>query len=343
MWYLRWRSYGWMRSKPVTRVILRRVGQAVVTLLVGSVLVWALLALAPGGPDHRVLQANNVANPTAEQVAAKRAELGLTGSPVARYGRWLVGAVHGDLGTSWVTGRPVSHELGLRLPATLRLTAAAMALSLALALTLGCVAASAAGRWPDTLIRLASLAALVIPSFVFGLMLLQVIVLRLGHFRIISDGSWGTVLLPALTLALATAASWSRILRAGLLQARGAPHVEVSQARGASGWRLLVVHDLPNALVPFLTVVGVGVAALLGGAPIVETVFTWPGVGRFAVQGITSRDLPVVQGYALLGITAYVVVSLLVDLIAVTVDPRTASQRIPSRARRAWPSSWSRT
>ena len=106
-------------------VILRRVGQAVVTLTVGSVLVWSLLALAPGDPARRVLQANNVSHPTAEQVEAKRPELGLTGSPVARYGRWLAGVVRGDLGDSWVTGRPVLQELGSRLPATLRLTVTA--------------------------------------------------------------------------------------------------------------------------------------------------------------------------------------------------------------------------
>ena len=320
-------------------VILRRVGQAVVTLTVGSVLVWSLLALAPGDPARRVLQANNVSHPTAEQVEAKRSELGLAGSPVARYGRWLAGVVRGDLGDSWVTGRPVRHELGSRLPATLRLTVTAAGLALLLALGLGLLAASTSGRWPDSVIRLVSLLALIVPSFVVGLVFLHVVVVRLGHFRVIADGSWATVLLPALTLALATAAAWSRLLRAGLLQSRGASHVEVARARGATGLRLLLVHDLPNALVPFLTVVGTGVAALLGGAPIVETVFTWPGIGRFAVQGITARDLPVVQGYALLGITAYVAVSLLVDVIAMVVDPRLAPARVRDRA---WHPLWTR-
>lgn len=320
----------------MTLVIVRRVGQAALTLAVGSVLVWSLLAMAPGDPARRVLEAGGVTHPTAAQVADKRAELGLAGSPVARYGRWLTGAVRGDLGTSWVTGQPVSHELGTRLPATLRLTVTAAGLSLVLAVVLGCVAASAPGRWPDALVRLVSAGALVVPGFVVGLVLLHVVVLRLGHFRIVSDGGWGTVLLPALTLALATAATWSRILRAGLLSARGAPHTDVSTARGASGWRLLTEHDLPNAVVPFLTVVGTGVAALLGGAAIVETVFTWPGMGRFAVAGITSRDLPVVQGYTLLTITAYVVVSLAVDLVAVAIDPRLAAAQTRPRSRRPW-------
>lgn len=327
----------------MTQVILRRAGQAILTLLVGSTLVWSLLGLAPGDPARRVLQANGVAHPTTEQVQAKRAQLGLSGNPVSRYAHWLANAARGDLGTSWVTGRPVSDELSQRLPATLRLTATAAALSLALALVLGCVAAIAPGRWPDTVVRLVSLGALAVPSFVIGLVLLHVVVLRLGHFRIISDGTWGTVFLPGLTLALATAASWSRILRAGLLQAHGAPHIDVSRARGASRWRLLTVHDLPNALVPFLTVVGTGVAALLGGAAIVETVFTWPGMGRYAVQGITSRDLPVVQGYTMLTITAYVLVSLTVDLITAAIDPRTAADHNRPRTRRTWLPQWART
>lgn len=318
----------------MTSATLRRVGQALLSLFAASLLVWSLLALAPGDPARRVLAANNVSQPNAEQVKAKRQELGLSGNPAARYLRWLAGAVRGDLGASWVTGRPVREELGARLPATLVLTTAALGLSLTLALALGCMAASAPRRWPDGAARAVSLVALVVPSFLLGLALLHVVVLRLGQFRVVSDGGWGTVFLPALTLSLGAAALWSQVLRAGLLEARGAAHAEVCAARGAGPLRLLLVHHLPNALVPFLTVVGTGFAALLGGAAIVETVFTWPGVGRFAVQGITSRDLPVVQGYTLLAIAAFVVVSMAVDLIAMAIDPRIATERARRRSRR---------
>jgi len=238
----------------------------------------------------------------------------------------VAGAVRGDLGTSWATGRPVAAEIGARLPATLRLTAAAVAVALGLALVLG-VLAAIGGRWVDAAVRAVSAGALVLPGFVLALLLLHVVVLRLGHFRVVADGTWSTAPLPALTLALGTAATWSRLLRAGLLTAHGAGHVEVARARGAGRLRILVAHDLPNAAVPFLTAVGTGVAALLGGAPIIETVFTWPGVGRYAVQGITARDLPVVQAYTLLAISAYVAVSLLVDLAVTLIDPRTADRR----------------
>lgn len=311
---------------PPLRAGLRRLAQAAATLLAGSVLVWALLALAPGDPARRVLEAANVTNPTAAQVAAKRAELGLTGDPAVRYGRWLAGAARGDLGVSWVTGRPVRQELGRRLPATLRLAAAAVGLAAVGALLLALLAAAAPGRWPDTLVRAMSTGALVVPGFVVGLVVLNVVVLRWAQLRVIADGGWATVLLPAATLALAPAAAWSRVLRTGLLRAAGSGYVEVARARGATTWWSLTRHQLPNALVPFLTVVGTGVAALLGGAPVVETVYTWPGVGAYAVAGITSRDLPVVQGYALLAIAAYVAVSLLVDLLAAALDPRVAAE-----------------
>jgi glutathione transport system permease protein len=307
----------------VTGAALRRAGQALLTLLSAAVLVWALQGLAPGDPARRVLAARGVGHPNAAQIAEQRAELGLDDPAWLRFARWLTDALRGDLGESWVTGRPVSGELGARLPATLALASAALAIAVVLALALALTAAAAPGRWPDTVVRLLALSGLVLPSFVLASILINVVVLRWGHFQVVADGSWGTVFLPALVLAVGPAAVWSRVLRTALLDARGAGHGEVCLARGAGPARRLFVHDLPNALVPFLTVVGTGLAALLGGAPIVETVFTWPGIGRFAVASITARDLPVVQGFTLLAVLAFVVVSMLVDLAAMAIDPRT--------------------
>jgi ABC-type dipeptide/oligopeptide/nickel transport system permease component len=312
----------------------RRVGQAISTLFIASVLVWSLLLLAPGDPARRVLASRNIVNPNPLQVQAERRLLGLNGSPVSRYLHWMAGALHGDLGTSWVSGRGVTHELISRMPATLVLTTAALALSLLLALILGLTAAWAPGRWPDTLVRLISLVWLVIPGFLLGTVLLDVVVVRWHHFRVIADGSWSNVLLPAVTLSLSSAAAWARILRASLLQAGGAAYHEVARARGASRVRLLLVHSFPNALVPFLTVAGTGVAALLGGAPIVETVFSWPGVGAYAVSAITARDLPVIQGFTLFAVLAFVIVNVLVDGLASALDPRLRSAYPHRRSRR---------
>jgi ABC-type dipeptide/oligopeptide/nickel transport system permease component len=297
----------------------------VTTLIIASVLVWSLLLLAPGDPARRVLAARNIAQPNPLQVQTERHLLRLNGSPVTRYLHWIAGAVHGDLGISWVSGRGVSRELLGRLPATLVLTTAALVLSLLLALVLGLVAASAPGQWADNIVRLVTLSWLVVPGFLLGTVLLDVVVVRWHHFQVIADGSWANVLLPALTLSLSSAAAWARILRASLLQAGGSGYHEVARARGAGPARLLLAHSLPNALVPFLTVVGTGVAALLGGAPIVETVFSWPGVGAYAVSAITARDVPIIQGFTMFAVLAFVVINLLVDILAGIIDPRLRS------------------
>ena len=324
-----------MPGLNVARVVAWRVGQALVTLWVASVLVWTLLLLAPGDPARAVLAANDISNPNPLRLRTERALLGLNGSPVSRYWHWLLGALRGQFGTSWATGQSVTHQLLIRLPATLVLTTAAFGISLALALVLALISVWAPGRWPDRLTRTVNLVFLSVPGFIVGTILLDLVVVRWGHFEVITNGQWNTVLLPALTLSLGTAASWSRILRASLLDAAGAEYLDVAAARGVRKARAILVHALPNSLVSFLTVMAVGVAALLGGAPIVETVFSWPGVGAFFVQSITASDIPVIQGFTLFAIFCYVVFSLAVDVIAVLIDPRLApSGRRPGRSLR---------
>lgn len=304
------------------RAVLRRFGQALVTLGGASVLIFGMLAVTPGDPARRVLEARGVREPTPPAIAAVRTELRLDDPLVVRFARWAGDALTGDLGISWRTGRPVVEEFATRLPATLRLTAAALLLAVVIALLLGAAAASAPGRWPDVASRGVGLAILVVPGFVLGVVALDVLVVRAGLGRVIADGTWATVFLPAVTLALASAAYWSRVLRTSLLEAQSAPHLRVSAARGASRWRRLRVHELPNAVPPFFTVIGLGTAALIGGAPVVESVFTWPGIGRHTVEAINARDMPIVVGFTLVAVLAYVVTSLVVDLVCATIGPR---------------------
>lgn len=306
-------------------LVLRRLGQALITLAGAGVLVFAMLAVTPGDPARRVLEARGVGEPSPPAIAAMRDELRLDDPLLARFGSWAADAARGNLGTSWRTGRPVSDEFAARLPATLRLTGAALALAVGAALVLGTTAALGAGRWPDVLARGIALAVLVVPSFVLGIVILDLVVVRAGLGRVIADGTWATVFLPALTLALGSVATWSRILRTSLLEAGSATHLRVSAARGAGARRRLLVHQLPNAAAPFLTMVGLGTAALIGGAPIVESVFTWPGIGRYTVEAINARDMPVVVGFTLVAVLAYVVASLIVDLVCAAIDPRLRS------------------
>jgi ABC-type dipeptide/oligopeptide/nickel transport system permease component len=212
------------------------------------------------------------------------------------------------------------------LPATARLALTAMLIAVALALVLGLASAATAGSWIDGAIRTVTVLMVVTPGFLIGLFVLDILVVHLNLGRVVSDGTWSTVGWPAATLAIGAAGYWARVLRVSLLEARSASYLLVSQARGASALRRLFVHVLPNAAAPFLTVVGLGAAALLGGAPIVETVYSWPGVGQYTVQAIDARDLPVVVTYTMLAVATYIVASLLIDLALAGIDPRLRRQ-----------------
>ncbi|MCZ2812009.1 ABC transporter permease [Modestobacter sp. VKM Ac-2979] len=315
--------------------VVRRVGQAGVSAAGGAIVVFPLLVLAPGDPARRVLTARGIQDPSPAAVAAVRDELRLDDPLPQRFWEWLTSLLRGDLGVSWRTGRPVTEEFLERLPATAILTTAGLLLAVVLSLALGLLAAARPGGWSDHLARVLSTAVLVVPGFLLGVVLLDLVVVEFGLGRVIADGTWATVFLPALVLGLGAAATWSRVLRAGLLEARGAAYLRVSRARGAGLMRRLLGHELPNALPPYLTMVGLGSAALLGGAPIVETVFTWPGVGRFTVEAITARDMPVVTGFTIIAVLVYVVVSLGTDLLTAALDPRLRPASDPGARRPA--------
>jgi ABC-type dipeptide/oligopeptide/nickel transport system permease component len=272
-----------------------------------------------------------VSQPLPSEIAAARVEFGLDRPLPERYVTWLGNAVRGDFGRSFASGRPVMDEFGRRLPATALLAGVALVFALVLAFASAVLAAAFRGRWPDSVLRLVLLLFAAVPSFVVGLTLLNLLVVDRGIGRALADGTIGHSWMPALCLALGVAPLWSRLLRASMLEALSANYTLVVRARGATRTRLLVKHALPNACIPFLNVVAIGVASLLGGAPIVEAVFTWPGVGAYVISGINARDLPVVQCFAVIATATYVATSALADIAAALVDPRLRAER-PSRA-----------
>ena len=306
----------------MTGRVLRRFGAALATLVAASIRVWIMLMAAPTDPVEGILRARGILEPDPYQVAAMRAELGLDDPPVTRYLHWLAGWFQGDFGVSWKSGRPVAEEIAKRLPATVLLTGVSMAIAVVASVLLGVAAASFHRRAMDTVVRIITLALVIVPSFLFGLLVLNTLVLPLKWGRVVSDGTWLTVWWPALTLACGSIGYWARVLRASVLEARSAPYLMVSRARGASLTRQLFVHALPNALPPWLTVVALGAAGLLGGAPIVEAVFTWPGVGAYTVTAINAGDAPAVLFYTMFAITSFIVVSLLTDVLVTLLDPR---------------------
>jgi ABC-type dipeptide/oligopeptide/nickel transport system permease component len=303
---------------------LSRLGQGIATLAGAAVLVWSLQLLAPGDPAREVLIAKGFDRPTPEQLAATRTALGLDEPAVVRFGRWLAGLPQGDLGTSWATGRPVAAELAERLPATVRLAVVALGLALVIAVPLALLAVAGRGRVLDLLARGVMFAGAAVPSFVVATLLLEIVVLQWGVGSVLADGTWGAAVLPAIPLAIGAAAVWARVLRTVMLERAEATYVEVARARGASALRRLLVHVLPGAVPALLTAAGMTVGMLLAGAAVVETVFTWPGIGRHLVAAIQARDVPVVQGIVLFGVLAYVVVSTVADAVADLIEPRSA-------------------
>jgi peptide/nickel transport system permease protein len=304
------------------RYLLGRLLSIPPTLLGVSLVIFLLLRFSPGDPAERILSQGGdpAADPAA--VAALRRELGLDLALPAQYARWLGRVVTGDFGDSFTSGRPVTEALAQRLPATLALAGATLALALALALPLGILAAARAGGPLDALCRLVALAGVSLPGFWLGLLLVWTFAVRLGWFPAIGGGTPRHLVLPAITLATGIAATQARLIRASLLETLGQPYVATARAKGLREGAILVRHALRNALIAPLTALGVSLGSLLGGAVVVETVFAYPGLGKLAIDAISTRDYPVIQAFVVIMTAVFIGAGLLVDLLYVVVDPR---------------------
>ncbi len=310
-------------SRAIARLVMARLGQAALALFGMSLLIWGLMPLTPGDPAERTLLARGRGiPPTAEEVAFLRAELGLDQPLYVQYGVWANNLLHGKLGYSYVSGQPVEREFYQRMGATMLLAAGAVAIALCVSFP----AAVASARWangaPDHFIRVVALAGRSMPSFWLGLLLLDLFAVRLRWTSVLAKPDIGGLPLPALTLSVGMAAMLTRLLRAGILDEMGRRYTLVARARGAGDWHVLLCHALPNGALPSINAIALGVGGLLGGAAIVETIFTWPGMGLYIVQAIGARDLPVIQAFAIMSAAIYIAVNLLADLITLTLDPR---------------------
>lgn len=315
-----------MKIAPTVKAISLRLAQALVSLIGASLLIWAIMPLVPGDPARRILQAQGVVEPTTAEIERMREEQSLDRPFLHRYAIWVAGLVRGDLGLTWQTGEPVTKEFLKRLPATLMLAVTAFGLAATIALPAGSLAAKWHNRWPDSALRFMALLGAASPSFLVALLFIHFVVIQLGWGKVILDGHWHQVFIPASVLAIDISATWSRLLRASLLETMGMPFITCAAARGASSNRMLFIQAMPNAATPLLHAMGISFGSLLGGAIIVETIFTWPGLGRYVVEAITARDLPVVQAYALFSTLCYVSISLLTDFMASVLDPRILRQ-----------------
>jgi peptide/nickel transport system permease protein len=304
----------------------RRLLATLPVMLFVALFVFALLDLAPGDPA--ALLAGEDA--TAQDIARIRATLNLDQPFPQRFGRWVWAALRGDLGMSLFTGQPVAYMISQRLAPTFSLMLMTMILSVAVAVPLGALAAWRHNAWQDRGVMVAAVLGFSVPSFVVGYLLAWTLGLQLRWFPVqgyvpLSRGLWAslqTLVLPTLALGSVYVALIMRITRATLLETLSQDYVRTARAKGASNRALLFRHALKNAAVPILTVIGSGVALLIGGAVITETVFSIPGLGRLTVDAILRRDYPVIQGVILLFSFMYVLVNLAVDLLYRVFDPR---------------------
>lgn len=298
--------------------VLSRLASALVVVLGVCTLVFALIHLVPGDPVEAMLGERA----QAADRAALRSALGLDRPLWDQYWSYLTGLLRLDLGTSFLDQRPVTAILTERLPATLRLAAAALGIALVIALPLGVLAARFRGRAVDSAAMTLSLVGISIPNFWLGPLLILVFSLWLGWTPVSGDQAPLGIVLPALTLGTALAAILARMVRASMLEVLGEDYVRTARAKGLGEAAVLWRHALRNAWLPVLTVIGLQLGGLLAGAVITETVFAWPGIGSLLVESIKARDFPVVQGCVLLISLAYVVVNTLTDLAYAWIDPR---------------------
>jgi ABC-type dipeptide/oligopeptide/nickel transport system permease component len=302
----------------VLRFIVRRLLLTLPVLIGVSTLVFSLIHLIPGDPVQTML--GESASPA--DMAEMRTRLGLDRPLLVQYGAFMKGAVSGDLGRSLRSNQPIVTEIAQRFPATLELALAAMAVAILIAIPLGIIAAVNANTRVDHLATTAALLGISVPNFWLGPLLAIVFSIELGWLPVSGRGTLAHLVLPAITLGAPLAAVLARMTRASLLEELRELYVLAARSRGVSRARAVLHHAFRNSLIPVVTIIGLQAGVVLTGAVVTETIFAWPGVGRYLIQSITARDYPAVQGCILFIAIAYVSVNLITDLAYGFLDPR---------------------
>ncbi|MGZ8397760.1 MAG: ABC transporter permease [Gemmatimonadales bacterium] len=304
----------------MSRFILYRLALLVPTLFGVLLVTFLLLYVAPGDP----VQAMVGERADAETLARLRAELRLDDPLYQQFGHYVGGVLQGDLGTSYITRRPILRDLLERFPATLRLAGAAMLFAAVVGIAVGIFGAWRPGSWADRFATFAAYLGVSFPVYWVGLILILVFAVHLRWLP--PSGSSGLVylILPAITLGMRSVAFLSRMTRAAMQEVLQSDFIRTARAKGLHEGRVVLSHGFRNALLPVVTVLGLDFGSYLTGSILTETIFSWPGVGRYVLTAIDKRDLPAVQGSILFLSLVFVMVNLLTDLLYARVDPRVA-------------------
>lgn len=298
--------------------VLKRLLASILVLLAMMFLVMLIMELIPGDPAALMLGENA----TQEMVEKLRHQLGLDRPILNRYLEYIWNVAHGDLGRSIREMAPVSTLLKETWPETLKLTAAAMLLTLLVGLPIGIVSGAKPGSLTDHVSRVVSLLGLCMPVFWIGLVLIYLFGVILRWFPVGGTGSWRHIVLPAITMSAYTVASLARMTRSSIMEVLNEDYVRTARAKGLSFWAVVVRHGFRNSMIPIVTIFGMQVGQLMGGAILTETVFAWPGMGRLMIGAIMERDYPLVQGTVLVFAAAFILINFLVDLSYGLINPQ---------------------
>jgi len=311
-------------------LLAKRFGSAMLTLLLVSAVIFTVSGLLPGDAAQETLGQSA----TPEQVAALRHEMGLDRPALTRYAEWLGAIVQGDPGQSMVANMPVREIISARLPNTLMLAGFTALLAVPLALLIGIASAVNRGGMLDRVLNIATLSMVAVPEFLvatLGVLLFSVKLLWLPSIALVSeDATWAETLkscaLPILTLTVVVVAQMARMTRAAAADQLDRPYVEMARLKGLPFRRIVLTHVMPNAIGPIVNAAALSLSYLMGGAIIVETIFNFPGLASLMVNAVTSRDMPLLQACAMIFCTAYLLLMLVADVIAILANPRMRAQ-----------------
>lgn len=302
------------------RYVVRRLGQLVVVVLGATLILFACLFVLPGDPVGQIAGSDKARDPAVIEQLHK--QYGLDKPLVVQYGNYVGKLVTGDLGTDYTQSRPVAEILEPKLVNTAKLAVFAIAIDIVIGVSVGVVAAMRRYSIWDVSATFVTTLAIGVPSIVLGMLMQRLFVVELGWFPLIADGSFKSMVLPAVTLAIIDAALVAQLARSTMLEVLRADYVKTAVAKGLSRRTILFRHILRNSVIPVVTYLGISFGTLLGGAIITETIFNWNGIGLALIQAIQQNNNPIIVGVVTISVAIFVLLNLVVDLLYAALDPR---------------------
>jgi ABC-type dipeptide/oligopeptide/nickel transport system permease component len=307
--------------RKILSIVASRLVQLFIMVSILSFVTFVLIKVTPGDPIRDLLNVDDVVATKADEERLK-IEYEFDKPIFVQYGKWILNVMHFDLGESIISKRPVKEMILSRLPATISLTTGGMVVLFLLSISFGTLGAVYEGRWPDFISRWVAMLGASIPSFWLGLLLIYFFSLKLNLLPVMGKGTLAHFVLPSITLGVAMAPMYIRLLRERLISTLQSSYIEAARARGLSKERILFFHALRGSLIPLITMFGLSIGSLLGGVTVIEILFSWPGMGELIVSSVKQRDYPVIQGYILIVGFLVVLTNLIVDLLYLVVNPQ---------------------